>query len=78
MSVFYVSFYLENLTMLLYKTTFANEDGAVVTSYQGSQTESSKARTAIKADGYGKPTTQTIEVPTNKTGLLEWLNANAA
>ena len=61
--------------MLLYKTTYANEDGATITSFQGSQTESSKARSAAKALKF-KPETQTIEVPTNKSGLLEWLNAN--
>ncbi|MEI8169869.1 MAG: hypothetical protein WCG50_09345 [Rhodoferax sp.] len=63
--------------MLLYKTTCTDNFGKLFTRYQGSQTESSKARTALKKDGY-KPETQTIEVPTNKSGLLEWLNANAA
>ena len=58
--------------MLLYKTI--TTDGV---SFQGSQTESSKARTALKALGL-KPTTQTVEVPTNKSGLLEWLNANVS
>ena len=56
--------------MLLYKTT--TTDGV---SFQGSQTEASKARSALKTQGF-KPETQTIEVPTNKAGLLEWLNAN--
>ena len=63
--------------MQLYKTTYANEDGSVMTSYQGSQTEASKARTSIKKDGYGKPETQTINIPTAKGPLIEWLNENA-
>ena len=64
--------------MLLYKTTAttAFPDAICKVSFQGSQTEASKARTALKAEGCGKPTSQTIEVPTNKAGLLEWLNAN--
>ena len=64
--------------MLLYKTFTTNKNDATDVSrptFQGSQTEASKARTAAKTDGY-KVETQTIEVPTNKAGLLEWLNAN--
>lgn len=65
--------------MLLYKTTAV--DTQVLTTrpdrvtWQGSQTESSKARTAAKADAW-KATTQTVEVPTAKGPLLDWLNAN--
>ena len=62
--------------MLIYKTTYTNEDGAVITSFQGSQTESSKARSAIKKDGYGKPETATINIPTAKGPLIDWLNEN--
>ena len=67
--------------MLLYKTTHKQDkpeertQTITVVSFQGSQTESSKARSALKAQGF-KPETQTIEVPINKSGLLEWLNAN--
>lgn len=63
--------------MQLYKTiaTFAEDDSTTV-SFQGSQTEASKKRTALKAEGFVKPTSQTIEVPTSKAGLLVWLNAN--
>ena len=69
--------------MLLYKTTYQMNNPEertqtiTVVSFQGSQTEASKARTEAKGVAIGKkPETQTIEVPTNKAGLLEWLNAN--
>ena len=62
--------------MLLYKTTATDKTtGNTAISFQGSQTESSKARTGAKANNC-KAESQTIEVPTNKAGLLEWLNAN--
>ena len=62
--------------MQLYKTTYANEDGAVITSFQGSQTEASKARSALKKEGH-KPETHTFNIPTAKGPLIEWLNENA-
>jgi hypothetical protein len=62
--------------MNLYKTTATNESGQKDVSFQGSQTEASKARSAAKKDGC-KAESQTINVPTSKDGLLEWLNANA-
>lgn len=63
--------------MQLYKTTATDKTtGAVAISFQGSQTESAKARVGAKARNC-KAESQTIEVPTNKAGLLEWLNANA-
>lgn len=69
--------------MLLYKTTYpiGNDDGSVettITKWGGSQTEATKHRVEGKSKcaAYRKPETQTIEVPTNKAGLLEWLNAN--
>ena len=60
--------------MRLYKTFNKTPDGEVV-SWQGSQTEASKARSACKAAG-NKAESQTVEVPTSKDGLLEWLNEN--
>lgn len=62
--------------MLLYKTTaICKLTGVTTISFQGSQTESSKARAAAKANNC-KAESQTIEVPTSKAGLLEWLNTN--
>ena len=63
--------------MLLYKTTVPGKDGNHAFTWGGSQTEATKHRVAAKAMGF-KPETQTIEVPTNKSGLLEWLNANVS
>ncbi len=65
--------------MLLYKTTAVDNDVPAtrpdVISWQASQTDASKARTAAKTDGR-KATSQTVNVPTAKGPLLEWLNAN--
>jgi hypothetical protein len=62
--------------MKLYKTFATDkETGSVAVSFQGSLTESSQARSAAKKDGK-KAETQTIEVPTSKGPLLDWLNAN--
>ena len=61
--------------MQIYKTI---RDPSTLTgvSYQGSQTEASKARSALKKQGH-KPETQTINIPTAKSPLIEWLNENA-
>lgn len=62
--------------MTLYKTFITDKQtGAVTVSFQGSQTEASKARSAAKRDGF-RAESQTIDVPTSKGGLLEWLNEN--
>lgn len=62
--------------MNLYKTYATDKATAAVTvSWQASQTEASKARSAAKADGF-KAESQTINVPTSKGALLEWLNEN--
>lgn len=60
--------------MRLYKTFSKTPEGEVV-SWQGSQTEASKARSTSKAAG-NKAESQTVEVPTSKDGLLTWLNEN--
>ena len=45
-------------------------------SYQASQTEAFKARGELKRQGH-KPETQTVDIPTAKGPLIDWLNANA-
>ena len=83
MTVFYACRNLErSQIMQLYKTTYQVEssDGATVsnvTKWGGSQTEATKHRVEGKGVAFKKPETQTVEVPTNKAGLLDWLNANA-
>ena len=62
--------------MILYKTYFTNEHGQTEVSWQGSQTESSKARSQAKRDGYTKAESQTVNVPSAKGPMLEWLNEN--
>lgn len=61
--------------MQLYKTYATNENGQTDVSFQGSQTDASKARSAAKRDGH-KAESQTIDVPTAKGPLLAWLNEN--
>lgn len=64
--------------MNLYKTYITDAGPAepvTKVSFQGSQTEASKARSAAKKDGY-KAESQTIDVPTSKGPLLAWLNEN--
>ena len=67
--------------MKLYKTTFLTDvigsDGLRKSSTQwhGSASDASKARTAAKALGaFSKPTTEDVEVPVVKAGLLAFLN----
>lgn len=68
--------------MKLYKTTGEvdkSEDGTAPetrVSWQGSLTEASKARTALKKEGAHKPVSLETDVPTTKDALLEWLNKN--
>ena len=65
--------------MKLYKTTYTPADFTVaMPTWCGSADEASKGRTALKKDHPGcKPTTETHDVPTDKVGLLGWLNKNA-
>jgi hypothetical protein len=70
--------------MKLYKTT-SNTDavgpnGKYIQkrAYDASADAASKRRTALKQeDRNSKPESDTIEVPTDKVGLLAWLNTNA-
>ena len=62
--------------MQLYKTFYTDETGKEQVTWQGSQTEASKARSTAKANGYKKPESQTVNVPTAKGPLLDWLNEN--
>lgn len=48
------------------------------TKWAGSQTEAAKARKEFMDRGFKRAEldTQDVEVPTNKDGLLNWLNLN--
>lgn len=62
--------------MLLYKTKATHkETGNYAVSWQASQTEASKARSGAKANGC-KAESQTVNIPTAKGPLIEWLNEN--
>lgn len=65
--------------MQLYKTYITKNEGATTpvttVAWHGSQTEASKARGAAKKDGH-KAESQTVNIPTAKGPLLEWLNEN--
>jgi hypothetical protein len=69
--------------MQIYKPTYQrddSEDGTKftnITVWGGSLTEASKARSAAKKLG-AKAETQTINIPTAKGPLIDWLNENAA
>lgn len=65
--------------MQLYRTNaISREDGEPIpaVSWQASQTEASKARSALKAAGF-KAESHTVNIPTSKGGLIDWLNENA-
>lgn len=62
--------------MNLYKTFATDKATAAVTvSWQASQTDASKVRAQLKRDGC-KAESQTVNVPTAKSPLLDWLNKN--
>lgn len=66
--------------MRLYEVKYENKDGNVVRQFAGSDSDASKLSTKLKADGkaVAKPVREQIEVPTDKVGLIAWLNTNAA
>lgn len=60
--------------MQLYKTIVRNANNDLVAiTWQGSQAEASKARTAAKKDGC-KAVSEHVNIPTDKQGMLGWLN----
>ena len=60
--------------MVIYKTIQDPSTGNGVT-WQASQTEASKQRGALKKQGF-KPETVTVNIPTAKGPLIDWLNEN--
>ena len=63
--------------MKLYKTTVKNALD-LTARWAGSQTEATKHRKEFGEAGFKRSEveTQTVDVPTHKDGLLEWLNKN--
>lgn len=67
--------------MRLYKTIgLAEEDrgdsSQWIAQWQGTQADAAAARKDFKARGLAKIETKEVDVPTDKAGLLTWLNAN--
>ena len=63
--------------MKFYKTTAVNklDELATATTWQASQSDAGAARAAGRKEGH-KVDTKTMDIPTDKQGLLGWLNAN--
>jgi len=63
--------------MKLYKVTVAAE-GDYFAKWTGSQADAAKARKGFTNDGFKRRDIETEEhdIPTNKEGLLGWLNEN--
>lgn len=68
--------------MRLYCTTCVDpqpQTGTIYTKHKnwdGTQADARARRQMRKTDGMEKIETKEVDVPTDKAGLLEWLNAN--
>lgn len=64
--------------MKLYKIT-ADDGDKTVSKYVGTQADSVAQRKKLKEDGFAQKhiTSDDVEVPTDKAGLIDWLNKNA-
>lgn len=64
--------------MKLYKVYVEDGDNTIF-HWFGTQAECATKRKALNSEGHKRDEiiTNEIEVPTDKKGLLEWLNANA-
>lgn len=67
--------------MKLYKTVgYAEQDRGDasnwIAAWDGTQADATACRKKMKADGLKDIETKDVDVPTNKAGLLAWLNEN--
>jgi hypothetical protein len=67
--------------MKLYRTQHHNPDAnnsglQLKYHWQGTQSDASACRRELKEKGFKEIETKDIDVPTDKAGLLAWLNAN--
>lgn len=63
--------------MKLYRIVAASEKGAdIITRWVGTQSDAAKTRKELVADGFKRAelSTEEVDVPTNKEGMLEFLN----
>lgn len=65
--------------MRLYEIKYENSEGEVRREFASSDGEASKRSTALKASNVAmkKPSREAVEIPTDKAGLIGWLNQNA-
>lgn len=65
--------------MNLHQVVYENADGEKRRSFAGSADAASKLATDLKKTGVAvaKPERSAIEVPTDKAGLIDWLNEHA-
>lgn len=62
--------------MRLYLTSYIDEqnDNAHQGVYHGTQSDASKSRVALKKEGMRNIETKDVDVPTDKAGLMAYLN----
>ena len=65
--------------MRLYEIKYENSEGEVRREFAGSDSDASKRSTELKKTNVAvnKPTREAVDVPTDKQGLIGWLNENA-
>lgn len=64
--------------MKLYKTSSVSEDTKTSFFWDGTLAAAATTRKSIKAAGHSEIVSEDVDVPTDKPGLLAWLNANVA
>lgn len=64
--------------MKLYKTKGLHPTDGWVQKWDGTQVDARAARQDFKARGLAEVETKDVDVPTDKAGLLAWLNAHCA
>lgn len=65
--------------MKIHRIKYQDPNGIVRQQFASSDAEASKIGTQLKNDKrtIGKPYREPIDVPTDRAGLIAWLNANA-
>ena len=66
--------------MKLYRIQAAHDDEGTIYAWAGTQADAKKAAKVMNDEHHFKlrddPTIEVVEVPTDKKGLLRWLNEN--
>lgn len=62
--------------MQLYRTTYEDEGNGPRHTWQGTQADARAERKRLADEGKTDIVTKDVDVPTNKPGLLAWLNSN--